>query len=77
MLYSLINFFIFKKFSSLNLSLLDRFIVLAEKENLEIVIVFTKVDLDTDGEILKTFNTGTPKDILADGYYSLSNEGAA
>lgn len=35
-----------------NLSLLDRFIVLAEKENLEIVIVFTKVDLDTDGKIL-------------------------
>jgi len=36
-----------------NLSLLDRFIVLAEKENLEIVIVFTKVDLDTDGELLE------------------------
>lgn len=36
-----------------NLSLLDRFIVLAEKENLEIVIVFTKVDLDSDGELLK------------------------
>ncbi|MGL5315978.1 MAG: ribosome small subunit-dependent GTPase A [Peptostreptococcaceae bacterium] len=35
-----------------NLSLLDRFIVLAEKENLEIVIVLTKVDLD-DGEALK------------------------
>lgn len=35
-----------------NLSLLDRFIVLAEKENLEIVIVFTKVDLDTEGELL-------------------------
>lgn len=35
-----------------NLSLLDRFIVLAEKENLEIVIVFTKVDLDTDGKLL-------------------------
>ena len=35
-----------------NLSLLDRFIVLAEKENLEIVIVFTKVDLDADGELL-------------------------
>ena len=35
-----------------NLPLLDRFIVLAEKENLEIVIVFTKVDLDTDGELL-------------------------
>lgn len=31
-----------------NLSLLDRFIVLAEKENLEIVIVLTKVDLDED-----------------------------
>ena len=36
-----------------NLSLLDRFIVLAEKENLEIVIVFTKVDLDSDGELLE------------------------
>ena len=35
------------------LSLLDRFIVLAEKENLEIVIVFTKVDLDADGELLE------------------------
>lgn len=35
-----------------NLSLLDRFIVLAEKENLEIVIVFTKVDLDTDDKLL-------------------------
>ena len=31
-----------------NLSLLDRFIVLAEKENLEIVIILTKVDLDED-----------------------------
>ncbi|MEG1311085.1 MAG: ribosome small subunit-dependent GTPase A [Romboutsia sp.] len=31
-----------------NLSLLDRFIVLAEKENLEIVIVLTKADLDDD-----------------------------
>ncbi len=29
-----------------HLSLLDRFIVLAEKENLEIVIILTKVDLD-------------------------------
>ena len=36
-----------------NLSLLDRFIVLAEKENLEIVIVFTKVDLDANGELLE------------------------
>ncbi len=31
-----------------NLSLLDRFIVLAEKENLEVVIVLTKADLDDD-----------------------------
>lgn len=31
-----------------NLSLLDRFIVLAEKENLEIVIVFTKIDIDDE-----------------------------
>ena len=34
-----------------NLSLLDRFIVLAEKENLEIAIILTKADLD-DGEEL-------------------------
>ncbi len=47
-----------------NLSLLDRFIVLAEKENLEIVIVFTKVDLDNDGELLESL-----KDIYeASGY---------
>ena len=31
-----------------HLSLLDRFIVLAERENLEIVIILTKVDLDKD-----------------------------
>jgi len=34
-----------------NLSLLDRFIVLAEKENLEIVIVLTKADLDEDNKL--------------------------
>ena len=34
-----------------NLSLLDRFIVLAEKEGLEIVIVLTKVDLSTAEEV--------------------------
>ena len=33
-----------------NLSLLDRFIVHAERENLEIVIIFTKMDLD-DGSL--------------------------
>lgn len=51
-----------------NLSLLDRFIVLAEKENLEIVIVFTKVDLDTDGQLL-----GELKDIYeVSGYKVIS-----
>ena len=51
-----------------NRSLLDRFIVLAEKENLEIVIVFTKVDLDTDGELL-----GELKDIYeVSGYKVIS-----
>ena len=51
-----------------NLSLLDRFIVLAEKENLEIVIVFTKVDLDADGELL-----GELKDIYeVSGYKVIS-----
>ncbi|GAA0707951.1 ribosome small subunit-dependent GTPase A [Paraclostridium ghonii] len=34
-----------------NLSLLDRFIVLAEREELEIVIVLTKSDLATDEEL--------------------------
>ncbi|WP_300279760.1 ribosome small subunit-dependent GTPase A [Peptacetobacter sp.] len=33
-----------------NLSLLDRFIVHAERENLDIVIIFTKIDLD-DGSL--------------------------
>ena len=36
-----------------NLSLLDRFIVLAEKENLEIVIILTKADLDNGEELNK------------------------
>lgn len=36
-----------------NLSLLDRFIVLAEKENLETVIILTKADLD-DNDTLET-----------------------
>lgn len=36
-----------------NLSLLDRFIVLAEKENLEVVIIFTKVDLIDENELSK------------------------
>jgi ribosome biogenesis GTPase len=40
-----------------NLSLLDRFIVLAEKENLEIVVVLTKVDLDDDDDKLNELKT--------------------
>ena len=39
-----------------NLSLLDRFIVLAEREYLEIVIVLTKSDLATDEELEKLKN---------------------
>ncbi|MGL4796567.1 MAG: ribosome small subunit-dependent GTPase A [Paraclostridium sp.] len=39
-----------------NLSLLDRFIVLAEKEDLEIVIVLTKVDLSTMEDVNKIKN---------------------
>src|SRR3712207_2730183 len=34
-----------------NLSLLDRFVITAERENLEIVIVLTKIDLDENREI--------------------------
>lgn len=41
------------KSPSPNLSLLDRFIVLAEKENLDIVIILTKVDLCTKEELEK------------------------
>lgn len=36
-----------------NLSLLDRFIVLAERESLDIIIVLTKADLATDEELNK------------------------
>lgn len=43
--------FVIKNFK-LNLFFLDRFIVLVEKENLEIVIIFIKVDLD-DNDILE------------------------
>ncbi|MGL5749486.1 MAG: ribosome small subunit-dependent GTPase A, partial [Paraclostridium sp.] len=39
-----------------NLSLLDRFIVLAEKEGLDTVIVLTKVDLSTIEEVEKIKN---------------------
>lgn len=43
-----------------HLSLLDRFIVLAERENLEIVIVLTKIDLDNDNTFEKIKNIYEP-----------------
>ena len=43
-----------------HLSLLDRFIVLAEKENLEIVIILTKIDLDDDNTFEKIKNIYEP-----------------
>ena len=43
-----------------HLSLLDRFIVLAEMENLEIVIVLTKIDLDDDNTFEKIKNIYEP-----------------
>lgn len=43
-----------------HLSLLDRFIVLAERENLEIVIVLTKIDLDEDNTFEKIKNIYEP-----------------
>ena len=43
-----------------HLSLLDRFIVLAERENLEIVIILTKIDLDNDNTFEKIKNIYEP-----------------
>lgn len=43
-----------------HLSLLDRFIVLAERENLEIVIVLTKIDLDDQNIFEKIKNIYEP-----------------
>ena len=43
-----------------HLSLLDRFIVLAERENLEIVIILTKIDLDNDNIYEKIKNIYEP-----------------
>lgn len=42
---------------NINLSLLDRFLVLSEREGLETVVIFTKVDLDDDGELDEIINT--------------------
>ena len=43
-----------------HLSLLDRFIVLAERENLEIVIILKKIDLDDDNTFEKIKNIYEP-----------------
>ena len=43
-----------------HLSLLDRFIDLAERENLEIVIILTKIDLDDDNTFEKIKNIYEP-----------------
>ena len=43
-----------------HLSLLDRFIVLAERENLEIVIIIKKIDLDNDNTFEKIKNIYEP-----------------
>ena len=43
-----------------HLSLLDRFIVLAERENLVIVIILTKIDLDDDNTFEKIKNIYEP-----------------
>ena len=43
-----------------HLSLLDRVIVLAERENLEIVIILTKIDLDDDNTFEKIKNIYEP-----------------
>lgn len=37
-----------------NLSLLDRFIVFAEREGLDIIVLLTKIDMDTDGSTVES-----------------------
>ena len=59
-----------------NISLLDRFIVHAERENLEIVIVFTKADLD-DGslkDLIETYETAGYKVIPVSSAENLNIE---
>ena len=57
-----------------HLSLLDRFIVLAERENLEIVIILTKIDLDDDNTFEKIKNIYEPCVYKVIGVSNLENK---
>ena len=57
-----------------HLSLLDRFIVLAERENLEIVIILTKVDLDEDNTTEKIKEIYEPCGYKVIGVSNLENK---
>lgn len=57
-----------------HLSLLDRFIVLAERENLEIVIILTKIDLDDDNAFEKIKNIYEPCGYKVIGVSNLENK---
>ena len=57
-----------------HLSLLDRFIVLAERENLEIVIILTKIDLDDDNTNEKIKNIYEPCGYKVIGVSNLENK---
>ena len=57
-----------------HLSLLDRVIVLAERENLEIVIILTKIDLDDDNTFEKIKNIYEPCGYKVIGVSNLENK---
>ena len=57
-----------------HLSLLDRFIVLAEKENLEIIIILKKIDLDDDNTFEKIKNIYEPCGYKVIGVSNLENK---
>ena len=57
-----------------HLSLFDRFIVLAERENLEIVIILTKIDLDDDNTFEKIKNIYEPCGYKVIGVSNLENK---
>ena len=57
-----------------HLSLLDRFIVLAEREYLEIVIILTKIDLDDDNTFEKIKNIYEPCGYKVIGVSNLENK---
>ena len=57
-----------------HLSLLDRFIVLAERENLEIVIILTKIYLDDDNTFEKIKNIYEPCGYKVIGVSNLENK---